>query len=182
MATTKQIAFVEKLVAERADIYRAAGQDACAVAITDWFATVDLDTLLPTTKAASAKIDALIVNNKNLRTQLRTVAPAAATSTEKVTDGMYRMDGVIYKVQYAKNGSGNLYAKELVIHGEAPDTYGEFVYAPGVIRNLRPEHKLTLEEAKEFGALYGTCCVCARTLTDEKSIAAGIGPVCAKKF
>jgi len=56
-----------------------------------------------------------------------------------------------------------------------------FVYDPGAVRRLRPEHRMSLEEAKEFGALYGTCCVCGRTLTNEDSIEAGIGPVCAGK-
>lgn len=38
-----------------------------------------------------------------------------------------------------------------------------------------------LSDAK-YGSLYGICCVCGRTLTDESSIAAGIGPICSQKF
>lgn len=34
----------------------------------------------------------------------------------------------------------------------------------------------------EYGKLTGTCGVCGRVLEDEESVAAGIGPVCAKKF
>lgn len=45
-------------------------------------------------------------------------------------------------------------------------------------RHERERTLITLDEAKEFGALYGTCCVCARTLTNEESISQGIGPVC----
>jgi hypothetical protein len=41
---------------------------------------------------------------------------------------------------------------------------------------------MTLDQAKAFGALYGACCNCGKTLTDERSIEAGIGPVCARKF
>lgn len=54
----------------------------------------------------------------------------------------------------------------------------------GAVRVLREQggRKMTLEEAEEFGALYGFCCVCGRTLTRESSIEAGIGPVCADKF
>lgn len=55
-------------------------------------------------------------------------------------------------------------------------------YAGGMIRKLNSSHRMTLEQAKEYGALYGVCCRCAAPLTDEKSIAAGIGPVCATKF
>lgn len=93
-------------------------------------------------------------------------------------EGMYRKGDVIYKVQIAVHGNGRPYAKQLVQDGEN----WSFEYAPGAVRTLRPEHRLTLEQAKEFGALYGTCCVCGRTLTNESSIEAGIGPVCASKF
>lgn len=102
---------------------------------------------------------------------------APAVKSDELEDGMYRMDGEIYKVQHAVHGSGRQYAKQLV--GEGSDW--SFEYAAGAIRKLRPEHRMTLEEAKEFGALYGTCCVCGRTLTRESSIAEGIGPVCSGK-
>lgn len=36
--------------------------------------------------------------------------------------------------------------------------------------------------AAEYGKLTGKCCFCNKTLSDEKSTAAGYGPVCAKKF
>jgi hypothetical protein len=98
---------------------------------------------------------------------------------DALTDGMYRTeDGTVYKVQYAVNGSGRLYAKRLVLQ---PDGGATFEYEPGAVFRLRPEQKMTLEEAREWGVLYGTCCVCGRTLTDEGSIEAGIGPVCAAK-
>lgn len=103
-------------------------------------------------------------------------------AVEALTHGMYRKDGIIYKVQIAIHGSGRLYAKRLVVDGEGHDAHVHFEYAAGVIRNLRIEDRMTIEEAKAFGALYGTCCVCGRTLTDEISIANGIGPVCAKRF
>jgi hypothetical protein len=98
---------------------------------------------------------------------------------EPVTEaGMYRLDGTIYKVQRAVHGSGNLYAKELLVEGG----HVNFVYAKGMIRRLSASDRMSLEEAKEFGALYGSCCVCGRTLTNETSIEAGIGPVCAGKL
>lgn len=102
--------------------------------------------------------------------------PAAKIELE---DGMYRLGDVIYKVQHAVHGSGRQYAKELVQYGD--DSWG-FEFAKGIVYKLRPEHKMSLEDAKEFGALYGTCCVCGRTLTNEASIEAGIGPICASKF
>lgn len=99
-------------------------------------------------------------------------------------DGMYKLGDRIIKVQKSLS-SGHLYAKELVQQATNENDGGvsswRFEYSPGTMRNLRPEHKMTIEQAKEFGALYGTCCVCGRTLTNEESIEAGIGPICAGK-
>lgn len=92
-----------------------------------------------------------------------------------IEEGMYRdADGTIFKVQKAVHGSGRLYAKRLVQVGES----WKFEYDKGAVYRLTSDDRMTLEQAKEFGALYGTCCVCGRTLTDERSIEAGIGPVC----
>lgn len=41
---------------------------------------------------------------------------------------------------------------------------------------------LTFDEMVEIGRKTGLCCICGRALDDEKSIEAGIGPVCAKKI
>jgi hypothetical protein len=114
-------------------------------------------------------------------------APTTRAAAPAITDGMYLKDGVVYKVQVAVHGSGNLYAKRLEVE-EALDADGQtvargrFEYAPGVIRDLRPEHRMTLEQAKQFGALYGVCCRCGRTLTNEDSIEAAMGPICRGKF
>jgi hypothetical protein len=96
-----------------------------------------------------------------------------------VTEGMYVKGDdaatcTIAKVQKAVHGSGNLYAKRL-------NPTGGFDYVRGLIREIATQdgwRALTLDEAKAFGKLYGTCCVCGRTLTNEDSIAAGIGPIC----
>jgi hypothetical protein len=98
----------------------------------------------------------------------------------RVEDGIYRTaDGVIWKVQTSQT-SGHPYAKRL--HVDEPGRPGTFVFTPGAVNRLRPDQRLTLEDAKAFGDLYGMCCVCGRVLTDEKSIAAGIGPICAGRI
>lgn len=97
----------------------------------------------------------------------------------EVPEGMHKFGGVIFKVQVAVHGSGRKYAKALQEDGNGG---WAFEFVSGAINNLSQETLLSLEEAKEFGALYGTCCVCGRTLTNEESIAAGIGPICAEKF
>lgn len=109
--------------------------------------------------------------------------PTAAAREKVNHDGMYQTsDGTIYKVQIAKNGSGNLYAKRLILDTDQRGTSARFEYAPGAIHNLYADQRMTTEQAAAFGALYGICCNCGRDLTDEDSIARGIGPICAKNF
>ena len=134
----------------------------------------------------------LLIHNLDLAGR-REVAPVIE---EVSIEGMHRLDGKIYKVQVAVHGSGRPYAKVLVTDlvgtcggcekcdGEdrCPVYESRFEYAAGVVRRPSLETRLSLDEAKEFGAVYGVCCVCSRTLTNEESIAAGIGPVCAGKF
>jgi hypothetical protein len=110
----------------------------------------------------------------------------------KITeDGMYRLDGEIYKVQVAVHGSGHLYAKRLVIDYAAVRDADGNITAPGqghyerdasAMAKLLPEHRLTVADAKGFGDLYGMCIRCAATLTDEESIAAGAGRICRGKI
>lgn len=106
-------------------------------------------------------------------------------------DGMYRMGGTVYKVQFAVHGTGRLYAKRLVL--DAPpvrDASGKLVKSAELhfekdekaTRSLLPEHRMTKDDAKEFGDLYGCCIRCAAVLTDEDSIARGAGIVCFDKI
>lgn len=83
--------------------------------------------------------------------------------------------GTIYKVQRALHGSQRLYAKRL-------GSDGSWEMVPGMIRNLRQSDRMTLEAAKAYGDLYGRCVRCQADLTDEASIARGLGPVCATKI
>lgn len=92
-----------------------------------------------------------------------------------VADGIYEVNCGIFKVVTSPN-SGRSYAKML---NEAD---GSWAYAPGAVNNLRPETKMPLEHAMQYGKLYGRCISCGRTLTDEESIEAGIGPVCAGRW
>lgn len=111
---------------------------------------------------------------------------------EPIVEGMYRdPDGTVIKVQVAHHGSGKLYAKRLVVLDQPRELKngkvagGEFVYTAGLINKVQPEWRMTLDEAMEWGQLYGICCRCGTVLTDDQpggSIERGIGPVCAKKF
>lgn len=118
-------------------------------------------------------------------------------SLTPASEGFYRTPGGLYvKVQLALHGSGRPYAKSLVVVQEAikqpdgrlaRDPDGKIIQpallrwqkADGMQYRLRPEWKLTLKEAGEFGALYGVCIKCGLPLTKEESIARGMGDVCA---
>lgn len=104
--------------------------------------------------------------------------PAATPATTQVTkiteDGMYKHGGDIYKVQWNLNET-RLYAKRLRV---LPNGKVKFVYARGIMGVLTPADRLSMKDAAEFGLMYGTCCICGRTLTNELSIHLGIGPVC----
>jgi hypothetical protein len=103
-------------------------------------------------------------------------APRKSSNLSITEVGVYKTpDSTIYRVQ-ASRESGRLYAKRLDI-----DTV-KFEYEAGAMKNLRPEFKMTLEEAQAFGIATGICCVCAAPLTDPRSVAIGIGPVCARGF
>lgn len=111
-------------------------------------------------------------------------APAVISVTEC---GMYRTaDGSIYKVQKSKE-AGHLYAKKLTPIGgqrlseEDKVVRWEFAYERGALRALTPAMRMTLDDAKTFGIQFGVCCVCGAFLKDAKSVASGIGPVCAKR-
>jgi hypothetical protein len=106
----------------------------------------------------------------NLIAQLLAMPTAGAVEDE----GMYRKGNDIFRVQRSLE-SGNLYAKKLDI------IEMKFIFTAGAIRTLKSSDKMSLDEAKAFGVETGFCCVCAKFLTDPKSVSVGIGPVCAKK-
>ena len=157
-ASEKQVGLISRLAPER-DM----GQDAVEAALAASGVTRVED--LPV-KAASTLIDSLFALPK------AKVGPAP-----ELESGMYVKDGTIYKVQRAVHGSGHMYAKRLV-DPTHPGEKATFEYESGAIRTLTPADRMTLAQAKEYGAIYGVCCVCGATLTNEVSIEAGIGPVC----
>lgn len=126
-------------------------------------------------KGLSAAIDQLIKMRDAFRDRSREQAATAPSAPAKaeVPEGMHYVDGTVWKVQRSQHG--RLYAKELVD--------GRFEYRGArPLAALSDATMMTLEDAQEFGKLYGVCCRCAAVLTDEDSIAAGIGPVCATYF
>lgn len=97
----------------------------------------------------------------------------------KVTEGIYSNAIGFFKVE--RGQSGYLYAKKLVkgANGKPKWSYED---GKGAIFKLQPQTKITLDQAKQFGIATGVCIICGRTLTDQNSVKAGIGPICAKGF
>lgn len=118
---------------------------------------------------ASRWIDRLITKLKELR---------AARVPVELKDGVYVLDGQIFKVQHAVHGSGRQYAK-LVILEEGGKPRTEYA-GTAPLKLLRPEHKMTAQDAAQFGQIYGMCVYCFRLLTDERSQEAGYGEKCAE--
>lgn len=194
-ASERQLQFLVSLREEIARLKNAEGDvQLKGQALIDWVAPTDV---AHDAYKCSEEIDKAIQWRDRLRAESkermaqapRTADEAAVGGRREVTEGMWIIGaietGQVFKVQVAVHGSGNLYAKKF-IPGEIVDgerEKGTFEYVPGAMKLLAAEgRKMTMAEAKEYGALYGTCCRCGRTLTKEKSIERGIGPVCGKYF
>ena len=96
----------------------------------------------------------------------------APTNSPKA-EGMYRNQGIVYRVQ--KASAGHLYA--LTLNTES----GEFDFVRGAMQGLDESMRLTLAECQEIGRAIGRCIVCGAKLTDPASVERGIGRVCASR-
>jgi hypothetical protein len=109
------------------------------------------------------------------------IAVAVLDRTPVTEPGMYRRDGDVFQVIWNKTQT-HLYAQRYV-----PTYVGgklhkfEFTYDKGAIFTLDAVDRMTIEEVSELGRDTGWCWVCHHKLTVQKSIAAGIGSVCARK-
>lgn len=88
----------------------------------------------------------------------------------ELDEGMYKVGDNIFKV-YRTRESDILVTKQLI------DEHFEYT-GKKPLSFITAEHRMSLDEAKAYGKVTNTCCVCARKLTNETSIANGIGPVC----
>jgi hypothetical protein len=124
------------------------------------------------TKSSASRMIETLLSMKDAPKQIAT--PANNTvATPQVTEGMYAVGDRIFKVYFNQAGT-RLLAKELID--------GSLEYQGMATRFVNASHRMSIEQAKAYGRVTGTCCVCSRRLTDENSIAEGIGPVCASKF
>jgi hypothetical protein len=103
--------------------------------------------------------------------------------------GVYVLeDGTLVKVKENKTKTNRYSLRWEVINGERLNelgdahVHGQWVYAPELRSQCKEEKRMTVDQAKEFGLVFGQCCNCGRTLVASKSVLAAIGPVCIKKF
>lgn len=110
------------------------------------------------------------------------VSVPAKAETKELEDGMYRDSAnVIFKVYHTQRGFQ--VAKRLCADGNEDGTSTVWFEYEGKrpLARLNASMRMSYEEMKQFGAVYGSCCVCSKTLTDELSVALGIGPICGNR-
>jgi hypothetical protein len=109
------------------------------------------------------------------------------TPADGLVPGVYRHNGTIYVVKLNQRQTG-MYAKRLVEIGGRRLTEAdtvvqiEFEYDRDALRHLRPADQMSLEEARPFIIRYGRCIFCNTVLSDAKSVARGVGPVCIRRY
>lgn len=161
LATEKQVSYIKALGAQRVSPTGTWQWESDV----DYFATLDKSKAsyvisrmqgLPKKQAETLPVDAHVQG-----------APVEGVHTVKTSKGV-----AIVKVQTAIYGSGRLYTKVF-----SPSAK-KFVRQTGWLFKVSESTLMSKDEAAKFGALYGVCMRCARPLTDEDSIAAGLGSHC----
>jgi len=114
--------------------------------------------------------------------------PAAKQQPAKqpLVMGVYQHDGQLFVVKPRKDKT-RLYAMRVVESaprltekGEVVDF--ELVFAPGMMKALDLSERLTMLQAESLLIRFERCINCHRHLKAAKSVAEGIGPVCASKM
>jgi hypothetical protein len=164
--------------------YRQASKPAARPVVTAPTPRIGMRKPLPTNQTIGALMDGE-GTYESIQNGCMADEPVKPTARPDITEGYYLMDGEIYKVQPSKTTKGRIYASVLT---ETLDTdkngvrKWKFQYSTGAIYKLAASgDRLTLDAAKNFSALTGTCAICGRHLTDKDSVERGIGPVCIKK-
>ena len=104
--------------------------------------------------------------------------PEPIKITEKDV-GAYLLNEVVYSIREGKQ-SGRL---QVWSYSDVAKKYvRDFANEKEVLSKVELTDKLTLDKAIKYSAQTGICCHCGRTLTVLRSVAGGIGPICAKRY
>ena len=105
--------------------------------------------------------------------------------TEVLVNRAYRLkDGTIaltYRTQNGRTAARKLVVVDVPVSGTNPSgKQGSLKYESGLVGRISVEGTLLTEkEASALGRQYSFCVCCAKQLTDERSLVAGYGQVCA---
>jgi len=99
----------------------------------------------------------------------------------KISDvGAYLVDETIFSIRKDKDSK---YWQVWSYNAEAEKYLrNDKEVEKNVLETVEESNRLTLEQAVKYSAQTGLCCHCGRVLTVLKSVAGGIGPICAKKY
>lgn len=173
MASDKQAGFVNDLIAELDRLGR--GDKAAAAR-----AFCDRGAHNLTRDEASRVIERLIT----LRDEARAAAPRTTSpSVPDVPAGRYAVDNedgalAFYRVDRPTEGRWAGYTFLSVQASDEQHPIKNRAAKAAVLAKIAADPR---EASMRYGREIGACGICGRTLTDEDSRAAGIGPVCASK-
>ena len=161
-ATPKQSQFILRLLAEKAVKPEAAERLARRIDDED-----------VTKREASTYIEWLMAQpRKQQEAPVATAAPTVEVAPLEL-DKLYEFDGKVYRI-FKSRSTGSFYAKV--------SDDGQWVYAPGVVRQLTADMRITLDRALELSKISSRCVRCHKRIEVEKSVRQGMGPVCIKKI
>ena len=99
--------------------------------------------------------------------------------------GLYVRDWKVYLVRPSKSDPTHRYAVYCGSLDVKNQSYNSAAYRsvdreyiPGLVWNLKESERMTPEQAKIFGDLYGFCAWCGYSLSAPESILRGMGPHC----
>jgi hypothetical protein len=111
-----------------------------------------------------------------LKNSANKVEPCKLTTKDV---GAYLVNETVYSIREGReSGRLQVWSYKDVVKKYVRDVPNE----KEVLSKVEPTDRLTLEKAIKYSAQTGICCHCGRTLTVLKSVAGGIGPICAKRY
>ena len=101
------------------------------------------------------------------------------TPPMKITEvGAYILNGIVYSIrQHSETKRWSVWT-----YSDTAERYVRNDKEFSVLYQLDTTDRLTLELAIKYSAQVGICVHCGKTLTVLKSVAGGIGPICAKRY
>lgn len=172
--TDKQIAFIKNLIAQvEPKIEGKTSASAKNAQIYLKAVRERLEEATMTKRNGSSAIETLLkLNGINFEAQEAEEIERSRQVAAPV--GVYQSEGEIYRVVKSRQSERTYAQKLVVIEGREP----RWEMASGMVWKLKAEQLIAPEVAAQMGRARGYCVICGRYLTDETSVARGIGPVC----